>query len=59
MNTVITWRRLEPDTIDGEKIIVETVFSSFDKKEIDAIQREFENVYGGGVAICKGDDKQK
>ena len=49
MNVQLTWNRLQPDTISGEKIIVKTIYSSFDKKEIDELQSKFEETYGSGV----------
>ena len=46
MKTQITWERSLPDTILGEKIVVHTVYSSFDRAEIDKLQEECERRIG-------------
>ena len=34
-----TWKRNEPDTMIGESITVKIVYTSFDKSEIDDLQK--------------------
>ena len=38
MTATIQYRRLDPDTVRGEKLEVKIVYSSFDAKEIDELQ---------------------
>lgn len=44
-----TYHRAKPDTISGESLIVTTVYSSWDVKEIDALQRSFRDHIGSGL----------
>lgn len=58
MKTQITWERPLPDTILGEKIVVHTVYSSFDRAEIDKLQEECERRIGYALvgelsAVCE------
>ena len=48
------FERLEPDTFNGYQIKVTFRYSSFDKKEIDAIEEIFRDELGGLViAKCE------
>ena len=38
MKTTMTWQRLNPDTLSGERLKVTIVYSSFDAREIDELQ---------------------
>ena len=38
MKVLITWERLKPDTIGGDKLKVTTTYMSFDKDEIDKLE---------------------
>jgi len=44
MTATIQYRRLDPDTVRGEKLEVKIVYSSFDAKEIDELQENIPNV---------------
>lgn len=50
----VTWRRLEPNTKDGEQIEITTRYTSFDKKDIDIMQKWCEEKYGSGIMIDAG-----
>ena len=41
--------RKDPDTIMGHKVVVTTVYSSFDAREIDIIEDSLRAQYGSGV----------
>lgn len=41
--------RKDPDTVMGHKVVVTTVYSSFDIREIDIIEDSLRAQYGGGV----------
>ena len=47
----IRWRRLKPDTTNGEMIELTTTYSSFDKAEIDDLQEWFADKYGSGIVL--------
>lgn len=42
-------KRLPPSTIGGETLILESVYTSYDKSDIDRIQKQYEDVIGGGT----------
>lgn len=44
MTATIQWRRLDPNTVCGEKLEVTITYSSFDAKEIDELQENIPNV---------------
>ena len=37
------WKRNDPDTVCGESITVTITYCSFDKKEIDELQKQMPN----------------
>jgi hypothetical protein len=39
MKVLVTWERLAPDTVGGDKLRVTTTYMSFDKDEIDKLER--------------------
>lgn len=49
MKAMTTFERLMPTTADGELIKVTTIYSSFDKKEIDNLQAGLQSSIGAGV----------
>ena len=42
-------KRLPPSTIGGETLILESIYTSYDKSDIDRIQKQYEDVIGGGT----------
>lgn len=42
-------KRLPPSTIGGEALILESIYTSYDKSDIDRIQKQYEDVIGGGT----------
>ena len=49
MKVTITFERLMPTTADGHIIKVNTYYSSWDKAEIDKLQKDLQNTVGAGV----------
>lgn len=49
MRTETTYKRLNPDTIHGDMIIIQTLYSSFDSEEIDALEDSLKNHIGAGI----------
>lgn len=49
MRVQTMYRRLDPDTVTGEQIVVVTTYSSFNKEEIDALEKELKETIGSGV----------
>ena len=49
MKMTTTWSRLCPDTIQGEKIAVLTVYSSMDRQEIDELEQSLYRMMGSAV----------
>lgn len=58
MKQRITFRRLSPDTIRGEAIVIEQVISSFDKQKIDDLQRIFFETIGEGIITGYGKEQE-
>lgn len=42
-------KRLPPSTIDGETLILETIYTSYDKAEIDWIEEQYKDSIGTGL----------
>lgn len=57
MKAIITYERLLPTTADGELIKVTTLYSSFDKEEIDNLQADLQKSIGAGIMM--GEIKNK
>ena len=53
MRITQAWARNEPDTIRGESITLVTVYSSFDKSEIDDLEKTMPK----GMLVMDGDYK--
>ena len=49
MKVVTTYKRMNPDTIHGYMIIIQTLYSSFDSGEIDALEDSLKNNIGAGI----------
>lgn len=49
MKVTTTFSRLCPDTIQGEKIAILTVYSSMNKQEIDELEQSLYQIIGNGV----------
>jgi len=58
MKLLIQYKRENPDTILGEKIIITQIYSSFDKEEIDKVEQYCkENIGDGLVTELKGEQE--
>lgn len=42
-------KRLSPNTVDGETFVLETIYTSHDKAEIDWIEKQYRDSIGTGV----------
>ena len=42
-------KRLSPDTVNGEAFMHQTIFTSYDKAEIDWIEKRFKDVISDGL----------
>lgn len=49
MKMFTTYKRNNPDTINGESITVTTVYSSYNEKEIDELENQLRNSIGSGL----------
>lgn len=49
MKVHTSFKRMEPDTISGESIVLTTVYSSFDSAEIDKLEEQFRKRIGSGI----------
>mgnify|MGYP007122041053 CR=1 FL=1 len=56
MNATITFERLMPTTVNGDAIKVTTIYSSFDKEEIDNLEADLQKSIGAGITML-GDKK--
>ena len=59
MKIIITWHRGNADTVSGEQIEVKALYTSFDKSEIDELQKFCEKVYGDGLVIEDSEKMQE
>lgn len=55
MKAMTTFERLTPTTADGEMIKVTTLFSSFNKEEIDNLQADLKKSIGVGITMMGGE----
>lgn len=53
MKAMTTFERLMPTTADGEVIKVTTLFSSFNKEEIDNLQADLRKSIGVGITTIE------
>lgn len=59
MTSFTQFQRCEPDTISGEKIILTQTFSSFDKQEIDRLEKMLRETIGSGrITEYKGKESE-
>lgn len=59
MKVTITFSRLNPDTIQGEKVAILTVYSSQNKEEIDELEQSLRQTIGSGVvSVVKEQDNE-
>lgn len=49
MKTHLTYKRMEPDTILGDKLVVEMVCSSHNTEEIDRLEEYYKETIGLGI----------
>lgn len=49
MRVYTTWRRLKSDTINGDGLMVTTIYTSYDKTEIDALEEKAKEQVGTGL----------
>lgn len=49
MKLQVHYKRHDPDTILGEKLEVTYVYSSFDSREIDAVEDQMREKIGDGI----------
>lgn len=54
MKATTTFERLNPTTADGDLIKVTTIYSSFDKEEIDNLQADLQKAIGAGLTMIGG-----
>ena len=55
MKVTQTWKRNTPSTISGESITVSTTYSSFDKYEIDELEKKMPS----GMIVIDTDKPQR
>lgn len=59
MKCIAQYKREEPDTILGEKIIITQIYSSFNKEEIDKVEQYCkENIGDGLVTELEGEQNE-
>ena len=49
MKCFTQYTRLSPDTINGEKLVVTATYSSFDKSEIDELEKKLNDTIAFGI----------
>ena len=55
MKIHVTYKRLEPDTVQGDKIELNVRYSSFNTKEIDELEQTLREQYKDGIIINTGE----
>lgn len=58
MKATTTYRRLKPDTLNGDSVAVTTVYSSFDRSEIDSMEETFKRTIGACVVQEFGEERR-
>lgn len=53
MTCTVSWKRLKPDTLSGEKIEVKMIYSSMMSGEIDKLEKEMAEKWGRGMIVLK------
>ena len=59
MKQLITFERLEADTIRGEAIMIKQVISSFDKQEIDDLEQTLSKTIGTALITGYGKEQEE
>ena len=59
MKVTISWHRDKPDTVNGDKLIVTQVYSSWNQSEIDAMEKTMQLQYGSGTVVEYGEIKEE
>ena len=54
MKATTTFERLNPTTVNGDMIKVTTLYSSFNKEEIDNLQADLQKSIGAGITMIGG-----
>ena len=54
MKLQTTFRRLNPNTINGEQLVVTFHYYSYDKREIDLLEKDFREQLGDGTIVDLG-----
>ena len=49
MKCLISFERKEPDTIVGEKLVLKHTYTTFDKEEMDMLEKSFWDQYHSGI----------
>ena len=58
MKVTTTFRRLKPDTLNGDSVAVTTVYSSFNRSEIDSLEETLERTIGFCVVQEFGEERR-
>lgn len=51
MKCFTSYRRVDADTINGEKLIVSTIYTTFDSEEMEKLEESIRNTIKSGVVI--------
>ena len=54
MKAQVTYHRHEPNTVNGEVLEVKIFYTSFDKTEIDNIEKQYKESVGYALIIDEG-----
>ena len=52
MKCQITWRRLNPDTVNGYQLEVRSMYYSYDKREIDLLEKDMMRIIPSGISVA-------
>ena len=59
MKVTVSWRRGEPDTHSGHKLIVTQIYSSYDVTEIEGVAESMRRTYGDLPATFELEGEQE
>ena len=49
MKWFVSYKRFDPDTVSGYKIVITETYTSFDEIEINALERNLRQAIGSGI----------
>ena len=59
MQIFTRYKRLLPDTVNGERLQVTTIYASYNKAEIDSLEETMKQTVGSGIVQTFEEDERR